>query len=79
MSVRGNKNGLPFQDREASYFTPILLKAVSCMETSIKTELGEIAEMVAKAEMHAAQIGSGAIADRLMKVRYEVYNIEDTV
>ena len=49
------------------------------METSIKTELGEIAEMVAKAEMHAAQIGSGAIADRLMKVRYEVYNIEDTV
>lgn len=49
------------------------------MKTDIKRELSEIAKMVAKVETHAVQKGSGAVADRLMKVRYEIYNIEDIV
>ena len=49
------------------------------MKTDIKMELSEIAKMVKKVETYAAQVGSGTIADRLMKVRYEIYNIEDIV
>ena len=49
------------------------------MKNGIKTELSEIAEMVGRVERHAAQMGSGAVADRLIKVKYEIYNIKDTM
>ena len=49
------------------------------MENGIKAELSELAGMVAKVEKHAALAGSGAVADRLLKVKYEIYNISDIV